>query len=1088
MADALFATLEQSIAPDTAVIKAATVQLNNHFYKDARCVPALFEIALSEANPAIRQLALVELRKRVSTKKNKQWLSQAQDLRTSFKSRLLDLLLAETNGQARTASARLVAAIAKFELEAGVWPELLPWLWQASSAPNATHREVALQTIFMLLDSIAIAPSAPGGGATNQIPMLLQLFTKTIADQESLAVRVWSIKALGKLSEFIEAGEDQEIAAMQNLVPNVVQVLQACLEAGDEPSTKSVFEFIENITLSEVPIVTPHLANLLAFLLQAASNKAYDSDLRIMALNSILWLCKFKKAKVQQLNLAGSIVTGLLPVGAEPEPADIEDDSPARTAFRVLDVLATNLPPTQVFPPLFEQVRSLAASPDPYLRKSAITAFGVVVEGCSLFIQPHLDAMWPLIINGLQDPEVVVRKAACTALGCLCEMLEEECAKQHALLLPLISKLMIDPATQRQACIALDCLLEVLGADIEPYIPSLMEALVQLLDSAPTSLKGTVVGAIGSAAHASKTKFAPYFDAVMQRLVQCLQLTEEGEELELRGVAQDTVGTLAEAVGSEQFRPYYEPLMKQAIAAIGIENAPNLKECSYIFFAVVSRVYKEEFAQYLPIVMPILLAAVGQEEVDDEALLGANASNDFTTGLDDDDDPDFEDVDEEIDSDEEDAFFKASTQIAIEKECASDALTELFDNVGKAFLPYVEASVKALMPGLEHSWHDGIRKSAVASLLGFISTLNRVLDAPKWQKGTQGNVLGTEVAQLVELVVPPVLEMWSDEEEREVVNELCNSFSAALMSVGPALIVPKYVQPICEQLSAILQRKALCQMAADDEEGAEADQSEYDAALIGAAADLVGTLATTLGADFAQLFAAFLPDMVKYYDLNRSTADRSTAIGSLAEIVNGMEGASTTFADTLFPLFLQALSDPEPEVQSNAAFAMGSLLFHAQSDLSSQYLTVLGALHPLFSLPDDGQSKHENAKDNACGAVARMIVKNSAAVPLDQVVPVFLQSLPLRRDYAESSSVFDAVLSLLQQNNPIALSSLDHVLAVIAKALSSTKSDTGADVFYPSGSSQLTAENKAKLVDMVKALAASQPEKVQQAGLAPFLA
>lgn len=103
----------------------------------------------------------------------------------------------------------------------------------------------------------------------------------------------------------------------------------------------------------------------------------------------------------------------------------------------MIDTLATSLPPAQVFPPLFEQVNLLAHSPNPAMRKSAITAFGVVVEGCSLFIQPHLESLWPLIVSGLGDPEVIVRKAACTALGCLCEMLEEDCAKQHVILLPV---------------------------------------------------------------------------------------------------------------------------------------------------------------------------------------------------------------------------------------------------------------------------------------------------------------------------------------------------------------------------------------------------------------------------------------------------------------------------------------------------------------------------------------------------------------------------------------------------------------------------------------------------------------------------
>jgi outer membrane protein OmpA-like peptidoglycan-associated protein len=81
---------------------------------------------------------------------------------------------------------------------------------------------------------------------------------------------------------------------------------------------------------------------------------------------------------------------------------------------------------------------------------------------------------------------------------------------------------------------------------------------------------------------------------------------------------------------------------------------------------------------------------------------------------------------------------------------------------------------------------------------------------------------------------------------------------------------------------------------------------------------------------------------------------------------------------------------------------------------------------------------------------------------------------------------FSAILLLLQQQQPLALAQLDHILAVFAQALSSTK-EHGADVYFPNGDSQLTQENAAKLVEVVKALAATQPDKVQQAGLAPFL-
>ncbi|KAA1120500.1 hypothetical protein PGTUg99_007062 [Puccinia graminis f. sp. tritici] len=136
-------------------------------------------------------------------------------------------------------------------------------------------------------------------------------------------------------------------------------------------------------------------------------------------------------------------------------------------------------------------------------------ALGVTVEGCSLFIQPHIEQLWPFIDTGLEDSDPRVRRAACTALSCICEMLVDECASRHQILVPPVSALLNAPACQRNAMTALDTaldgLLEVLDDQtIGLYLHPLMERLVPMIDSAPPNLKGTVVGAIGSAAYAAK--------------------------------------------------------------------------------------------------------------------------------------------------------------------------------------------------------------------------------------------------------------------------------------------------------------------------------------------------------------------------------------------------------------------------------------------------------------------------------------------------------------------------------------------------------------------------------------------------------
>ena len=171
----------------------------------------------------------------------------------------------------------------------------------------------------------------------------------------------------------------------------------------------------------------------------AAANASYGDDARVMALNSLVWLIKFKKSRVQSLNLSQTIIEGLLPIGAEAEDVDDDDegDSPSKVSFKCLDALATNLPPSHVFPPLFQLFQQYCASSDPNMRKSAIMAFGVTVEGVSFYIQPHLEQLWPYLEKALQDPELIVRNAACKALMCLTDMLADDCAKKHETLLPV---------------------------------------------------------------------------------------------------------------------------------------------------------------------------------------------------------------------------------------------------------------------------------------------------------------------------------------------------------------------------------------------------------------------------------------------------------------------------------------------------------------------------------------------------------------------------------------------------------------------------------------------------------------------------
>jgi hypothetical protein len=105
----------------------------------------------------------------------------------------------------------------------------------------------------------------------------------------------------------------------------------------------------------------------------------------------------------------------------------------------------------------------------------------------------------------------------------------------------------------------------------------------------------------------------------------------------------------------------------------------------------------------------------------------------------------------------------------------------------------------------------------------------------------------------------------------------------------------------------------------------------------------------------------------------------------MGEIISGMKGGVTPFTEDVFNLISQGFSDEDPEVRSNAAFAMGVLIENSEMDISGHYLTILTALRPYFVVAEGAPHAQFNAKDNATGCVARMLLKNSSSMPLDQV-------------------------------------------------------------------------------------------------------
>lgn len=217
----------------------------------------------------------------------------------------------------------------------------------------------------------------------------------------------------------------------------------------------------------------------------------------------------------------------------------------------------------------------------------------------------------------------------------------------------------------------------------------------------------------------------------------------------------------------------------------------------------------------------------------------------------------------------------------------------------------------------------------------------------------------------------------------------------------------------------------------EEEEEAAEGSSEFDWLVIDTALDVILGLATVLGSDFSEMWRVYQQPILKFAS-SQESLERSTAVGVIAEAVKYMGQAVTEFTDSLLPVLTHRLTDPDSLAKSNAAYAMGQLIFNSQATdkTISQYPTVLEKLEPLL------QIKESRMVDNVSGCISRMIIRNPNPEFVARVLPALVDALPLQEDYEENAPIYQALYNLYDAQNPTVASLTPKILPVLQAVLS----------------------------------------------------
>ncbi|EMG47821.1 hypothetical protein SBY92_005058 [Candida maltosa Xu316] len=1032
-------TLKQTLVPDSAVIKEASNKLTKEFYPNPSTLPSLIQIAQTTSQNEIKQLALVEARKLSLDK----WETVDASLKPSIRESLLKGTFAEQNKRLRNLSAYVIAAIAEIDLDENQWPDLLSTLVTAVQSTDAHSREVGTFALFTLLET-RIASVVP------HISDLLNLFGTLLNDPASKEVRINSILSLDVISQTIE--ENDEIIAQlaepfKATVPSMIAVFKDIISSDDVDSAKKVFNVFNSLILVDSKLVGDHLLTMIQIVGEMVTNTQLDEEYRIFGLQFLISCVSYRKSKILSNKLGPQITLVALKVASgeidvedelenEDEENENEENSPPSLALRLLAVLGAELPPSQVVTPLFEGLPQLLTSSNQFERRAGLLAIGVCSSGAPDYVSLQIQKIIPAIVNGLKDPEIIVKVAALRTLAQLTSELQDIVTDHHEQLLPLIIEI-IDSASSvmayKYACYALDGLIEFMSHDaMGKYIEPLMHKLFHMLSQANSaSLKTAIVSAIGSTAFASGKAFTPYFEGSVQQLEPFIanSASVEGlseEEIELRATTFENISTMARAVGSQSFSAYAKPLVEAAYSSLSSEHS-RIRESGFAFIANMAKVYGAEFAGFLDEIVPKILECLQQEE--------------FSFNV----DPETGEFDEDVE-DEDAEPIKVHTGITIEKEIASVALGELAIGTGKEFFKYVEPSVAVLEDQVENSY--GMREAAMTCLFKitkamFVAVYGEDFKAPS---GTPTQPYVDEnVLQLIQKLRGISIPLLAEEFESTMVASILDGVATSLYTFGPIFIIDNASQTedlgkLCASLMDLLKQEHTCQVEDEEMPKEEEDSSETEVMLNEATLEVLINLAIALKGDFVPIFASFKDIILAKFN-SKSKPLKVGSIGAIAEMVEGMK-ETNTYSEELLQAFTHKLAnDKSIEVKGNAAYGIGLIIQYSTVDLAATYPHILELLFHLLNKTDKkaGTVDDEEAKEvvnrsyaNACGCVSRMILKHEQAVPLEHVVPALLAHLPLETGLEENKPIFEVILKLYGSNNEIIVNQTPKVVEIFA--------------------------------------------------------
>ncbi|XP_020215509.1 importin-5 [Cajanus cajan] len=1009
----------------------------------------LAHILHSSPQQEARAMSAILLRKQLTRDDSYLWPRLSPHTQSSLKSLLLSSIQTENTKSISKKLCDTISELASGILPDNAWPELLPFMFQCVSSDSPKLQESAFLIFAQLSQYI-------GDSLTPHIKHLHDIFLQCLTNPSvNPDVRIAALNAVINFIQCLSGSADRD--RFQDLLPAMMRTLTEALNSGQEATAQEALELLIELAGTEPRFLRRELVDVVGAMLQIAEAESLEEGTRHLAIEFVITLAEARERapgmmrKLPQFisRLFAILMKMLLDVEDDPawHSAETEDEDAGETSNysvgqECLDRLSISLGGNTIVPVASEQLPAYLAAPEWQKRHAALIALAQIAEGCSKVMIKNLEQVVAMVLNSFPDQHPRVRWAAINAIGQLSTDLGPDLqVKYHQGVLPALASAMDDfqnPRVQAHAASAVLNFSENCTPDIlTPYLDGIVSKLLVLLQNGKQMVQEGALTALASVADSSQEHFQKYYDAVMPYLKAILVNATDKSNRMLRAKSMECISLVGMAVGKEKFRADAKQVMEVLMSLQVSQMETDDPTTSYMLqaWARLCKCLGQDFLPYMEFVMPPLLQSAALKP--DVTITSADSDND----IDDSDDESMETItlgDKRI---------GIKTSVLEEKATACNMLCCYADELKEGFFPWIDQVAATLVPLLKFYFHEEVRKAAVSAMPELLRSAKLAIE--------KGLSLGRDVSYLkflTDTIIPALVEALHKEPDTEICASMLDSLNECLQISG-MLLDESQVRSIVDEIKQVItasssrKRERAERTQAEDFDAEEGElikeENEQEEEVFDQVGEILGTLIKTFKANFLPFFDELSSYLTPMWGRDKTPEERRIAICIFDDVAEQCREAAIKYYDTFLPFLLEACNDETPDVRQAAVYGLGVCAEFGGSVFKPLVGEALSRLNAVIQHPNALQPDNVMAYDNAVSALGKICQFHRDSIDSAQVVPAWLNCLPIKGDLIEAKVVHDQLCSMAERSDRELLGPnnqyLPKIVSVFAEVLCAGK-------------------------------------------------